>query len=153
MMIAKSDYSSESESPSWWRVIELKFSNGLWWYDWILSCGEDVNATLTITWSRSRSKLILSAAILRKFRASTPSGLCIRGNIGGSKCRRRAKLMDLKNGWDCKRRDQSESCCVYCVRGLTLTSDAPAREPSRLCSSFCRSFRIRSRQWLETGDP
>ena len=79
--------------------------------------------------SFSRSKLMLSC-ILRKLMASIPLGWLMLGIMGGSQCRSKAQLMVLNH-----------ACC--------LTSAAPARQPSRLCSSLWSNFLTNDRHELD----
>lgn len=104
-------------------LLELNFSKGLALSDF----------KVTITSSVSRSKLKLSGGIFLKLRASMPFGFWIRGVIGGVQCLSRAKFIDLK-------------------KGCALISEAPARHPSRLFSSLCKSFLIKLLQLLEICD-
>lgn len=83
-----------------------------------------------MTLSDSRSKLILSGGIFRKLMASIPFGFCISGMMGGTQLRNKAKLTCLK-------------------KGCALTSEAPARDPSRRFSSLTNNLRIKLLQLLD----
>ena len=53
----------------------------------------------------------------------------------------------VRRGFECR----SNAHCVVRKKGCDLTSDAPARDPSRRSSSLIRSFRMRDLQRLRCG--